>query len=374
MPFERAALTKQRILHITPWYPNERQPGQAVWIQRHVRCLEPYFDQHVLHIEVEFGGFGFRKKKEESLTEISVRIPWLNWRLREWIYWIILVSFCIRNRTHRTFDIVNFHIAYPACVWEHRISRLLPKKKIITEHWSYYHFHFHSRYKLTRIKNIFKRGIPVITVSEALARDIELFAGNKIDFRVVPNAVDQQLFHLDESVIQTDQFFMAAYWKAPKNPFAVLHGINVLKEKGIIIKVRIAGYGPLWEQLKSQVSLLQLEDQIELIGKIDSAQMCKELNRATAFILPSEYETFSVVCAEALSCGCPVLSEPFGALPELVTPGNGLLREEEETWSSLLERFVHHAPFDRKSIADRSREKYSSEKVGLLYSDVLKAL
>ncbi len=367
-------MTQKKVLHITPWYPSDQNPAFAIWIQRHIECLSPHFDQHILHLDIDFGGLNYKKSESPGITHIRIRIPIMIWRVREWMFLFVLMSFCIRRKVSSKFDIVNFHIAYPACIHIHRIASLLPSKKVITEHWSYYHYHFHSKRKLTRVKKIFQRGIPIITVSDALARDIENFCGSPIPFHVIPNVVDNKFFFLSSKNEVEGHFLMAAFWKPPKNPFTVLHGISVLKEKGAIVKLRIAGYGPLWEQLKSQVEFLGLSDQVDLIGSIDSKKLGEELNKARAFLLPSDYETFSVVCAEALCCGCPVLSDPIGALPELVTLNNGMLREEEETWSSFLERFLNHESFDRSRIAEHSAERFSKERVGEKYSSVLNTL
>ncbi|MEY3399119.1 MAG: hypothetical protein RL220_1713 [Bacteroidota bacterium] len=213
-------------------------------------------------------------------------------------------------------------------------------------------------------------GIPVFAVSEALVRDIEQFSGYRFPYRIVPNAVNREIFH-PVDVERGDHLLMAAFWKAPKNPFPVFHALSILKEQGKIIRLRIAGFGPLWDQLRSQVQMLELDDQVEFIGELSGPELAMELNRAAAFILPSEYETFSVVCAESLCCGCPVLSEPIGALPELVQGGNGLLREEEETWSSLLQRYLSHAPFDRQDIAKRAASRFDYKSVGELYYSAL---
>ena len=72
---------------------------------------------------------------------------------------------------------------------------------------------------------------------------------------------------------------------------------------------------------------------------MDSEQIALEMNRASAYLHCSGYETFSVVCAEALACGCYLIASDVGGIPELVAPGTGQLVKEPkvETWAKAME-------------------------------------
>ncbi|TVP59663.1 MAG: glycosyltransferase [Halomonadaceae bacterium] len=81
---------------------------------------------------------------------------------------------------------------------------------------------------------------------------------------------------------------------------------------------------PAWsEQLQQQVNRLQLQQRIELVGAVDEAG--GEFHNADLFVLPSRYEGYGMVFAEALAAGLPVIAARAGAVPDLVPASAGLL-------------------------------------------------
>ena len=59
--------------------------------------------------------------------------------------------------------------------------------------------------------------------------------------------------------------------------------------------------------LEKQVSDLGLKESVFLIGSVNHEQKRELFGNCTAFALASEFESFGIVVAEALSCGCPVI-------------------------------------------------------------------
>jgi UDP-glucose:(heptosyl)LPS alpha-1,3-glucosyltransferase len=82
---------------------------------------------------------------------------------------------------------------------------------------------------------------------------------------------------------------------------------------------------------------LGVADRVHWLGIRRDIEVVYEL--ADAFVLPSSYETFSLVCFEAAASGVPVLATPVSGVTELVTDGES---------GFLIER-------DASSIADRLR-------------------
>jgi len=60
-------------------------------------------------------------------------------------------------------------------------------------------------------------------------------------------------------------------------------------------------------QLEKQIIDLGLTESVFLLGRVNHKQKCDLLSNCTAFALASEFESFGIVVAEALSCGCPVI-------------------------------------------------------------------
>ncbi|MBL7941165.1 MAG: glycosyltransferase [Flavobacteriales bacterium] len=361
---------KPRLLHITPWYPSDRDPMHAIWIQRHVELLATDFENHVLHIEFHKGAPGRKTTSSGNTTRSTLSFPLGMWRIREWLYGREVRRFLRKNAG---FHLVNFYIAYPAAVCWPLFKRWLPGRVFITEHWSYYHYHFYSTHPLNRVKKIFSRQIPVITVSEALRKDIEKFSGYKFPSAVVFNVVDTSVFRYTHAPDESGVFFMVSYWKDPKQPHLVIRALAQLRQKSI--KLRIAGYGPMWDSMVELSRELQLEDSITFLGPLSGDALVREMNSATAFIHPTGYETFSVVVAEALCCGCPVLCPDAGALSERVDSTNGILKTNNESYDVVIERFLDRQnEFNRKEIAAKAALRYSPDAVRTQFRNALNTL
>jgi glycosyltransferase involved in cell wall biosynthesis len=72
----------------------------------------------------------------------------------------------------------------------------------------------------------------------------------------------------------------------------------------------IAGTGPPSQlrRLRALISNLQLTDQVRLLGRVAGAQKARLFRRAALVIVPSRFESFSLVSLEALSYARPLLT------------------------------------------------------------------
>ncbi len=358
----------KKILHITAWYPTYENLAEALWIQRHIETLEPYFEQEILHLKIETGPFRLQKKQTGNLTQLKLILPTNSYRIKEIAAFFVLFYQLLRSSGG--FDIVNFHIAYPNLVYLVALKRFFKAKWVITEHWSAYHFHFHSKKKLRRIKNIFRHDLPLITVSENLLQDIEQFSDHKIkNHKIIPNAVNTNIFKFTNTP-KEDFYLLASFWKSPKNPLPVFRACHLLLQQGICIKLKIIGYGPMISEMNSEIKSLILNDNVEFLGYKNAAEIADYMNRAKAFIMPSEYETFSAITAEALCCGLPVIASDSGALSELINKQNGLL-VTNNNWQDAIFEFENKPLYHCDEIAREAAAKFSYEAVGRTYAQFL---
>ncbi|MGB0881415.1 MAG: glycosyltransferase [Vicingaceae bacterium] len=97
-----------------------------------------------------------------------------------------------------------------------------------------------------------------------------------------------------------------------------------LKIKGFNFKIVVAGDGPLYGALKSQINERQLSNHIELLGFVED--MKSFMNGIDVFVSTATWEGFGFVLAEAMVAKKPVLAFNMSSNPELINDGdNGYL-------------------------------------------------
>jgi glycosyltransferase involved in cell wall biosynthesis len=87
------------------------------------------------------------------------------------------------------------------------------------------------------------------------------------------------------------------------------------------LRLRIVGEGPERGHIQALIKALQLEDRVELAGKINPDDMPAEYRAADLLALPSYYESQSMALLEGLACGLPLVAAPVGLTPALLADG-----------------------------------------------------
>jgi glycosyltransferase involved in cell wall biosynthesis len=374
-----------KVLHITNWYPNKWNPLEGVFIREHFEALSLYADCELWHVQVRNEGAFF--KIESGNYSGNEHYLILNTRVQSWFFierLHFLLLFILRWKIKvRQFQVINFHVAYPLLRFTKIVQRIFKKKIIITDHWSAYRKGFNlpaGNKARKRIESIFHHQIPVITVSRALMNDIKTFAGVS-DFPqfVVPNVVDVNFFYPAERIKVQEaktRFLMVAEWAPIKRPFLVLEAFRQLAKQKPAIELSIIGKGHQWEAMVQFVKDNGLEQNIFFLGRKNKVEIGEALRKTDVFLLPSEYETFSVVCAEAQCCGIPVIASDVGGVKEVVGAGGGILVQNTvEDWAEAMQSVLEadkHYSFNTKEIAHSAANRFSKQKVGQLYYDVVK--
>lgn len=346
-------------------------------MQRHVMALDKYCNNEVWHIQVRLNKkFKWHKYTDEyECRHRILDIPFKQWFFSEVFTFLLLSWYLLLVIKKKNFDIINFHIAYPLLTYWNILKPFIKKPIVLTEHWSAYHFNFgltKNSNKLNRVKWIFKRNIPIVTVSKALAEDIKKFSG-KTDIKpyIVPNVVNRpELTHLSQKSINysAPQFFMLSGWNYPKRPFLIINAFAdfLIKHPNSVLK--IGGKGSMFDEMQNTVNKLGISDNVLFLGQLKAHEIHNQLKSADFFLHASDYETFSVVCAEALCSGVPVAASAVGGIKEYIEPFNGILVPENTTeeWCIALEELLTEAYYTEE-IANKAAARFSSETVGELY-------
>lgn len=100
-------------------------------------------------------------------------------------------------------------------------------------------------------------------------------------------------------------------------------------------------FDPDWAAaLRRQVNRQLLTDRICFAGPLQDLQA--EYQSADLFVLPSRFEGYGMVFAEALAAGLPIIAAEAGAVPEVVPPAAGILvaSDDRDALTAALQRLL----------------------------------
>ena len=102
-----------------------------------------------------------------------------------------------------------------------------------------------------------------------------------------------------------------------KGQLILLEAVRLLKDRGIVFELVLAGDGEMRPVIEGYLALHGLEPQVRITGWISSQQVRQELQAARVMVLPSFAEGLPVVIMEAMALGRPVISTTVAGMPEL---------------------------------------------------------
>ena len=198
-------------------------------------------------------------------------------------------------------------------------------------------------YDMVRERLLWSSADRVLAVSRTLAQDLNEFYGiNPGRLRVVYNGVDVDLFQRLRGFetppglqgLEGKRIVLyVGHFGLRKGVFFLIRAMSkVLLEVPDAHLVCIGGVPDLlgaadyWSLLKSEAISNGVEGHVTLLDKVRNKDLVRYYSMASAFVLPSYYESISKVTLEAMACEVPVVASNSGGIPEVVDDGvTGLL-------------------------------------------------
>jgi glycosyltransferase involved in cell wall biosynthesis len=97
---------------------------------------------------------------------------------------------------------------------------------------------------------------------------------------------------------------------------------RVLRERPTL-ELRVAGRGKDVERARALARDLGIESRVRFLGGVTAAERDELLAGARVLLMPSRFEGFGMVAAEAMAAGVPLVASSAGSLPEVVDPPHG---------------------------------------------------
>jgi alpha-1,6-mannosyltransferase len=264
-------------------------------------------------------------------------------------------------------------VIFPCGIVSFLIAKKTGSEMIISEHWSKSEKLLkHPLYKSIALK-AYSSNAAVIAVSEFLSGKISELTGHA-NIVVIPNIVNTKIFtYRPKADFDGKNLILTcvATWKLPKRLDLIVDSLSSFaRETDMHIFLNVVGNGIQADRLKMRKTPENLH--ITWHGYLDKPAIASLLRNSHMFLHASETETFSIVAAEALSTGTPVLASERGALPGLIHGQNGMLTENDpESWLKKIHEMLNKR-FDYEAIARENQTRFSPETVGRAIVEVYK--
>jgi glycosyltransferase involved in cell wall biosynthesis len=100
-----------------------------------------------------------------------------------------------------------------------------------------------------------------------------------------------------------------------------LQALALLQQHNQNIRATLVGDGPLRRSLEIEIDRLGLVASVSLTGTLSHDALLEMVATANAVVVPSRFEGFGLVAAEAMAASKPVIVTRVGGLVELVENG-----------------------------------------------------
>ncbi len=369
-----------KVLFVSQWYPTQGQPYFGVFVREHAWAVAAAgHEVQVVALTLHKASGVFRRRISHYTDEKGVMVMQceLYSIFKDFLYHLPFVQEIFLRRalrglleTHGMPDVVHSHVIYPAGIWGHRIARELNVPHVITEHWSRLRSFASNRYFNLAVQ-AYQSARCVLPVSEFLRGNLQALVPGLPSERicVTGNVVNPSIFYYQAKAYAHEAltFCAVATWSKKKHPDKMpelfIEALALLQQsEKRKIKLIMIGGGNRLPELRARCLNAGIETLFT--GYLPKEEIAVQLREADYFLHASQVETFSIVVAEALACGLPVVCSHVGALPELVSPHDGILcANTVEAWTKALGSAIAHN-YDRQAIARRLENRFGPKAIG----------
>ncbi len=368
------------ILFVSYWYPTQQHPLKGIFIKKHAHAIASSgCNIKVLSLCIENSTDLYKKevlnfKDEAGIDTVQILI---RSRFYKFLHVLPFHQYRLLRREYlhlkNTFEphLIHSNVLYPAGILGHMLSKEFSKPHVITEHWSKVQKFMTKSLYASLGKKAYAKAAVITVVSDFLKGTLLPYVEKEKVYRV-PNVINNDVYSYKAKSIKDDVlvFTCVAHWHSPKRPDLIFQALQKLSNnQPKKITLNVIGEGPLLNALKKS----NWSFETNYLGQRSPTELANTLQHSDYFLHASDVETFSVVIAEALCTGTPVLASNKGAIPELLNTANGVLCDNtKEAWEQGIDKLIGTS-YDHQYIAEEAN-KFSEKMVGKSFRDLYKKI
>lgn len=374
------------ILHLPKWYPHNDDPQLGIFIKKQILAASEFHMQSVLYIKSVKKlpkPFIVEEVKSKNLLEITIYYQKPESRTKQFIILKKLYSLGFKKikNTIGPPDLLHVHNLITPAIWANKYSKKRMIPWILSEHWSGYAprsgvFRAKMKWEKKLWKWYSEKAAVTIAVSEFL---LEALKKNGIGIKhlVIPNVVEGNFIQTKRDDNEIRILNVSDMVDEVKNISGLLLAFSMLVKEFPSTKLYLVGGGEDLENLKNFVQELGIHEHVFFYGRLTNDQVLQLYHEIDFTVINSRVETFSVVAAESLMAGKPVISTRSGGVQEFITKDQGILipvNNEDKLLDALRTMLTNYANFDSQSLSEYAKEKFSVQSVGIRLTEVYESI
>lgn len=355
------------ILLVASWYPGERAPTRGSFVREQAIALSKRgYDVHVASFDRDGRRRPFKWEERRDPAGIVEHALGAAWPLHRLVgfYWPRLFAARLDSLIDELRPtLIHAHAVRPAGVVTSRAAATSRIPFVLTEHSGPLTAFWWTKHGRRQIAHAFEACDVRIAVSSSLRADIEQLFPRSGPWEVIPNGIDIAAIEPKARPTFSRDLLFVGGLEPVKDIATILRSLARLDEG---VSLTIVGRGPEEPRLRKLAGELNLESRIRWLGAQSRQQVFEQMRRHAALIVASRVETFSLVAAEALACGTPVVATRCGGPEEIVPAFGGKLVPvgDDVAMAAAISHVLSHAhEFDPQTLWDHVEKRFSFARV-----------
>ena len=382
--------SKKHILHLPKWYPYPDNPQFGVFVLKQIEAVAGDYKTSVLFINPVSGLKSRYRLSHTYKNEVFAVFAEFRQYSGNNSFVKHIVHCCRYFKIFRKGkkiiinhygapDLIHSHVLLRAGVWGlfYKILKKIPY--VVSEHWSGYitgKFAKKGYLYCFLSRKVLNNAFRVLVVSEKLG-DAIVDSGIKPEkISVVPNIVYFPEHRVNSSKPESSKIIalsVADLVESVKNLGDVIRVIAGISSD-ISLEYHIIGDGEDRQKLEQLAENLGVLNKVVFFHGIKTNDYVYDfLNKTDFVIINSNIETFSVIAAEALACGKPVIATKCGGPETFINEKNGILIEpgnKEQLQDAILQMIESYKNYEPDILINTVKEKFSREKIRKLLNEI----
>lgn len=318
----------------------------------------------------------------DSLTELGIEVTVMPKSVSgHWARIKYIKTFIVDGE----YDIIHANL-FPVIYYVSFVKRFLGKKCppiVMTEH-STDNKRRHKRHLRPLEKFVYKKYDHIISISDQADSQLRKWLSDEKDssrYSVVENGIDVKRFKRAKGYLKEQLYsdyknndilmIMVGSFTPQKNHEKMIEALSKLDDR---YKLLLIGEGPLLSQIQEKVKKMKLEKRVLFLGfRKDIPEV---MHTVDLIVIPSKWEGFGLIAAEAMACGIPIVASDVMGLSDVVADCG--LKCDCNDVNSIVQTIIKIQDVEtQKRLVEkgiRRVEKYDIGRVASEYYEIYKAI